>query len=122
MIRFLCFLYSSNLLIEPVRLYVLKREFLLFIALSNIGESQGRCFLGGSRFAANSLSALIELPMECRTEEKLCTGFPRSPNDRQVAIVVYHLVSTPIDNIYCGQALLCACEASILHARTIVVN
>ena len=36
--------------------------------------------------------------MECRTEEKLCNGFPRSSNDRQVAIVVYHLVSTPIDN------------------------
>ena len=56
MIRFLCFLYSSSLLIEPVRLYVLKREFLLFIALSNIGESQGRCFLGGSHFLGIQMS------------------------------------------------------------------
>ena len=54
MIRFLCFLYSSNLLTEPVCLYVLKREFLLFIALSNIGESQGRCFFGWESFFGNT--------------------------------------------------------------------
>ena len=54
--RFLCFLYSSNLLTEPVCLYVLKREFLLFIALSNIEESQGRCFFGRSHFLGIQMS------------------------------------------------------------------
>jgi len=43
--RFLCLLHSSNLLTEPVCLNDLKTEFLLFIALSNDGESQARCFL-----------------------------------------------------------------------------
>ena len=62
--------------------------------------------------------------MECRTEEKLCNGFPRSSNDRQVAIVVYHLVSTPIDNTV---ARLCFAGGGGARgfnpdARTIVVN
>ena len=46
----LCFLYSSNLLTEPARLYALKGKFLVFIALSSIGESQVRCFQGEVTF------------------------------------------------------------------------
>ena len=58
---------------EPVRLYVLKREFLLFIALSNVGESQGRCFLGGGHFLGIQMS-ITSRNLLCHNDQSTFTS------------------------------------------------